>query len=310
MKNYTEVTEFLLLGLSDQHSLKFLLIVVFLSIFLLTVSGNCMIILAVGFDQHLHTPMYFFISNLSFLEICYTSVTVPNILVSIAMSRNTITFGGCMAQVCLFTGFATTECILLAAMACDRYVAICIPLSYFMIMNRAVCLQLALCAWFCGVANGVVQTVFTSRLAFCGLNEIDRLYCEVQPLVKLSCGNTYINDALATTSAAVFGVSCLVFILMSYIFIISAILRIPSEDGRHRAFSTCASHITVVVLYFGALIFMYLLPTTDSTKKVDSIVSVMYSVVTPVLNPIIYSLRNKEMKGAMKKVIYDGRFRV
>ncbi|KAJ1095801.1 hypothetical protein NDU88_000957 [Pleurodeles waltl] len=251
--------------------------------------------------------MYFFISNLSFLDICYTSVTVPNILVSTAVSKNTVSFWGCMAQVYFFTGFATTECLLLAAMACDRYVAICIPLRYFTIINKAVCLQLAGYAWLCGVANGVVQTVFTSRLALCGHNEIDRMYCEVQPLVKLSCSDTYVNDALATTSAAVFGVSCLVFILISYLFIISAILRIPTKDGQHRAFSTCASHITVVVLYYGALIFMYLLPPSETTKKVDSIVSIIYSILTPFLNPIIYSLRNQEMKCAMKKVVHCGK---
>ncbi|XP_078518792.1 olfactory receptor 5V1-like [Lissotriton helveticus] len=306
IKNETDFTEFLLLGLSELQHKKFFFSV-FLIIFLMTLCGNCMIILAVSLESHLHTPMYFFISNLSFLEICYTSVTVPNILVSTAVSKNTISFPGCMAQVFLFTEFATTECLLLAAMACDRYVAICIPLRYFTIINRSVCLQLAVYSWLCGLANGVVQAVFTSRLALCGRNEIDRMYCEGQPLVKLSCSDTYVKDALSTASAAVFGVSCLAFILLSYLFIISAILRIPTKDGRHQAFSTCASHITVVILYYGALIFMYLLPPSEATKKVDSIVSMIYSIVTPVLNPIIYSLRNKEMKSAMKKVVHSGK---
>ncbi|KAJ1095798.1 hypothetical protein NDU88_000954 [Pleurodeles waltl] len=266
-----------------------------------------MIISAVSLESRLHTPMYFFISNLSFLDICYTSVTIPNILVSTVVSKNTVSFWGCMAQVYFFTGFATTECLLLAAMACDRYVAICVPLRYFIIINRAVCLQLAGYAWLCGAGNSVVQTVFTSRLALCSRNEIDQMYCEVQPLVKLSCSDTYVNDALATAAAAVFGVSCLIFILISYLFIISAILRIPTKDGQHRAFSICASHITVVVLYYGALIFMYLHPPSGTTKNLDRIVSNIYSIVTPFLNPIIYSLRNKEMKCAMKKVVHSGK---
>ncbi|XP_053551434.1 olfactory receptor 5V1-like [Bombina bombina] len=301
--NKTSVNEFILLGLLHLSNFKSILFVIFFTIFLMTMVGNSLIITAIRMDPYLHTPMYFFLANLSILEMCYTSITLPNVLLDILQSSTVISFMGCMVQVCLFTLCATVECILLAAMACDRYVAICRPLHYTSIINKMVCINLALFAWANGVFNSTVQTILTSRLPFCGANSIDRLYCEVQPLIRLSCADTQLNDILATISAAVFGVSCLVFILTSYVFIISAILKIPSREGRRKAFSTCASHITVVILYYGALIFMYLLPKSSTSQKLDTAVSMIYSTLTPVLNPIIYSLRNQQVKEALKKTM-------
>ncbi|XP_018414825.1 PREDICTED: olfactory receptor 15-like [Nanorana parkeri] len=274
--------------------------VVFLIIFLMTIVGNSLIILAVRVNIQLQTPMYFFLSNLSVLEMFYTSITIPNILSLIARGTNVISFTGCIIQVYLFTLCATTECILLACMACDRYVAICRPLHYTVIINREVCLCLAALAWLSGILNSTINTVVTSGLWFCGSNSIERLYCEVQPLIHLSCSDTHTSHILATLSAAVFGVSCLIFILISYTFILVAIFRIPSRYSRQKTFSTCASHVTVVVLYFGSLIFMYLLPNNSSSEKLNSAISMIYSTITPMLNPIIYSLRNHQVLGALK----------
>ncbi|XP_068104086.1 olfactory receptor 5F1-like [Hyperolius riggenbachi] len=260
---------------------------------------NGLIILVVRINSQLQTPMYFFLLNLSFLEICYTSITIPNILSGIARGSVVISFAGCMAQVYFFTLCATTECILLASMALDRYVAICHPLHYTTIINRAVCLYLESLAWLSGLLNSSINTAVTSGLWFCYSNSLERLYCEVQPLIRLSCSDTRLSDLLATISAAVFGVSCLIFILVSYVFILVAILRIQCKSNRQKTFSTCASHVTVVILYFGALTFMYLLPSNSSSQNLDSVVSMIYSTGTPMLNPVIYSLRNKQVLAAL-----------
>ncbi|KAM8934367.1 olfactory receptor 5V1-like [Pelodytes ibericus] len=302
--NRTEVNEFILLGLLHIADWKGLMFVLFLAVFLMTLAGNSLIILAIKMDVHLHTPMYYFLGNLSFLEICYTSITIPNILADILQGSSVISFQGCMIQVYLFTFCATTECILLAAMACDRYVAICRPLHYKAIMDRMTYASLMAFAWLSGMLNSTINTFFTAGLRFCGASSIDSLYCEVQPLIRLSCSDTWINDILASASGAVFGVSCLVFILTSYIFIICVVLRLPSRASQNKTFSTCASHITVVILYYGALIFMYLLPDTGSSQKMDMAVSMIYSTVTPMLNPIIYSLRNQQVKGALGAVVF------
>ncbi|CAI9596624.1 unnamed protein product [Staurois parvus] len=285
------------------------MLVIFLIIFLMTVVGNSLIILAVRINCKLQTPMYFFLSNLSVLEMCYTSITIPNIVFSLARGTNVISFNGCIIQVYLFTLCATTECILLACMACDRYVAICRPLHYTVIINRVVCLCLAALAWLSGILNATINTVVTAGLWFCGANSIERLYCEVQPLIRLSCSDTHINYILVTLSGAVFGATCLIFILTSYVFILVTIFKIPSRSSRKKTFSTCASHITVVVLYFGALIFMYLLPNNGSSEKktssqkIDSIISMIYAIMIPMLNPIIYSFRNQQIIGALKNTI-------
>ncbi|KAM3911218.1 olfactory receptor 11L1-like [Leptodactylus fuscus] len=303
LHNQSQVTEFTLLAIAYVSHWRSLIFTVFLVVFLMTIIGNSLIILVVRLNISLHTPMYFFLSNLSILELCYTSITVPNVLSGIIRESGAISFSGCIAQVYLFTLCATTECILLAAMACDRYVAICRPLRYTVIINRMVCAYFSIFAWMSGALNSTINTVVTSNLDFCGSHSIDRLYCEVQPLVRLSCSDTSLSDILATLSAAVFGVSCLIFILTSYIFILVAIKKMPSRNSRHKTFSTCTSHITVVVLYFGGLIFMYLLPSNSSPQRLDLAVSMIYSTVTPLLNPIIYSLRNHQVIGALNNMM-------
>ncbi|XP_063794539.1 olfactory receptor 5V1-like [Pseudophryne corroboree] len=261
------------------------------------------ILTAIVSDARLHMPMYFFLGNLSILEMCYTTVTVPNILNNIVRQSYVISFWACITQVYLFTLCATTECVLLAIMAYDRYVAICIPLRYKIIINQAMCVQLASTAWSCGIANSIIQSLPTSLLPYCGFIKIDRLYCEVQPLLLLSCSDTSLNKLLTTVSASVFGVGFLTFILVTYIYIGEAIIRIPSSSGRMKAFSTCSSHITVVTMYYGALIFMYLRPHSSDSQRMDSVISAIYCMVIPVLNPIIYSLRNKDVKRALRKVV-------
>ncbi|XP_075690679.1 olfactory receptor 5V1-like [Rhinoderma darwinii] len=294
---------FVLLGLPNTPQLRCVSFVVFLSIYLMTLVGNLAILTAIVSDARLHTPMYFFLANLSLLEMCYTTVTLPNILNNIIRKSNLISFQACICQVYLFTFCATVECILLAIMAYDRYVAICIPLRYGIIMDQAMCLQLASTTWFTGVLNSIIQTLPTSLLPYCGLNKIDRLYCEVQPLLQLSCSDTSLNKMLTTGSASLFGIGFMTFILVTYIFIVSAILRIPSMSGRLKTFSTCSSHITVVIMYYGALIFMYLRPTSSVSWRIDSVISAMYCMAIPVLNPIIYSLRNKDVKRSIRNFL-------
>ncbi|XP_075042429.1 olfactory receptor 11L1-like [Mixophyes fleayi] len=294
---------FVLLGLDNVPQLCSLSFVCFLSIYLMTLVGNVIVLTAIVSDARLHSPMYFFLANLSVLEMSYTTVTVPNILNNILRQSNIISFWACISQVYLFTLCATTECVLLVVMAYDRYVAICIPLRYRIIMSQALCLRLASTAWASGVVNSIVQSLPTSLLPYCSFNKIDRLYCEVQPLLQLSCSDTSINKMLTTVSALVFGVGFMSFILVTYVFIVVALLRMPSLSGRLKAFSTCSSHITVVTMYYGALIFMYLRPTSSDSHKVDSVISAVYCMVIPVLNPIIYSLRNKDVKRAIRKIV-------
>ncbi|XP_071979113.1 olfactory receptor 5F1-like [Engystomops pustulosus] len=301
--NQSRVTEFTLLAIGYVSHFKPLIFTIFLIVFLMTVIGNSLIIFLVRLNISLHTPMYFFLSNLSFVELCYTSITIPNILYGTIKGSGAISFVGCFTQVYFFTLCATAECSLLAAMACDRYVAICRPLRYTVIISRRVCAYFAIFAWLSGVINSTVNTLVTSKLNFCGSNSMNRFYCEVQPLIRLSCSDTYISDVLATLSATVFGVSFLLLILMSYSFILRAILKMPSASSRHKTFSTCTSHITVVVLYFGALTFMYLLPSDSSSQWLDLAVSIIYSTMTPMLNPIIYSLRNHQVKEALNNLM-------
>ncbi|XP_069488917.1 olfactory receptor 5V1-like [Ambystoma mexicanum] len=265
--------------------------------------GNVLIVVSISTDLHLRTPMYFFLGNLSVLELCFTSVTLPNILVNCLRKIRTISYLGCVVQVTLLGFFVGTECFLLVLMACDRYVAICFPLRYAAIMSKKLCLNLAACTWTGCFFHSVFQTAFTFRFPFCGSREVDNLYCEIQPVLKLACGDTQVNQILLSTSASFFTVGALLFILISYVFIVLAVLKIPSVEGRSKAFSTCTSHLTVVILFYAALIFMYMRPTAGYSGKADSLVSVIYSVATPVLNPIIYSLRNKELKGALRKVV-------
>ncbi|XP_067399127.1 olfactory receptor 10C1-like [Emydura macquarii macquarii] len=301
MRNKTSVTEFVILGFSNHPDVNITLFVAFLCVYIITVLGNILIIVVINVDRALHSPMYFFLQNLSFLEICYTSVTLPKMLANLLSEDKTISFVGCAVQMYFFLFFGGTECFLLASMAYDRYSAICNPLRYTSIMNKRVCLQLSGGSWICGTLVALEHTVFVFTLPFCGSNVINHFFCEIQPLLKLVCKDTYWNEIQIIVGAAIILMLPLMLILVSYICIISTVLKIRSTEGRHRAFSTCSSHLIVVTLFYGMALIMYVRPKSSFSPDVNKLLSLFYSVVTPVLNPIIYSLRNKEVKDALKK---------
>ncbi|XP_066485867.1 olfactory receptor-like protein OLF3 [Tiliqua scincoides] len=301
--NQTITREFVFLGFSRDRSTNACLFVVFLSVYLFTLAGNTLIIIAIRVDPRLNAPMYFFLSNLSFLDICYTTSVAPQLLVHLLTSHKIICFHCCMTQLCVSLSLGGTEFILLAAMAYDRYVAVCHPLHYMVVMSRRLCIQFVLLSWTIGFLNGVVQTVFTVRLHFCGFNIINHFACELLALIKIACTDTSANEiSILVTGVLILLIPCIV-VMLSYVYIISAILRIRSSDGRQRAFSTCTSHLTVVILCYGTAIFAYLGPKGNISSNQDKIVAVFYSVITPILNPIIYSLRNKEVKAALAKSV-------
>uniref|UniRef100_A0A4X2KVZ6 Olfactory receptor n=1 Tax=Vombatus ursinus TaxID=29139 RepID=A0A4X2KVZ6_VOMUR len=295
------VSEFILLGLSDQPEQKRLMFLVFLLMYLITGLGNLLIILAIRTDSHLHTPMYFFLANLSLVDICFTSTTIPKILVNYISGNKAILYISCLAQVFFFSWFAGLDSILLASMAYDRYVAICAPLHYTMVMTPRVCVLLvAMLSWMWTCVNSLIHTTSLNRLSFCGHNEIHHFFCDLSALIKLACSDTFINDLLIYTVGGLTAVMPFIGILISYIHIFVAVLRIPSVSGKRKAFSTCGSHLTVVCLFYGTIIGVYFSPTSNHTAQKDTAVAVMYTVVTPMLNPFIYSLRNNDMKGALK----------
>ncbi|XP_069488885.1 olfactory receptor 11L1-like [Ambystoma mexicanum] len=300
--NCSTGSEFLFLGLLNTKEPQVILFVVFLSFYLLTVIGNCTIIVTVRMDHQLQTPMYFFLHNLSFLEIWYTTTIVPKLLANLLATSRTIMFVSCMAQLYFFVCFGATECYILSVMAYDRYLAICNPLHYATSMSDRICTLLALACWISGILTGLLPVLLISRLCFCASKEINHFFCDIPPLLSLSCTETY------STEISIFFLSLLVlfcsFLLtvVSYVFILTSILKIPSAKGRRKAFSTCGSHLTVVVIFYGTMIFMYVRPRSDFSTDIGKVVSVFYTVVTPVLNPVIYSLRNKEFIGAMKRV--------
>nr|XP_008263796.2 olfactory receptor 1052-like [Oryctolagus cuniculus] len=302
MNNQTYVTEFIFLGFSNHSDLQGLLFVVFLVIYLTTLLGNVLLIMATRLSPALHTPMYYFLSNLSFLDICYTSTTVPVMLVSFFREKKTISYEGCLSQMFFLVTCAGTEGVLLAAMAYDRYVAICRPLQYPVLMSVKVCVCLVTASWMCGLVNSVTHTVLTASLTLCGPNHISHFLCDIPLLLKLSCSDTSVNESVLHVASATIGLSPCLFTAVSYIRIVSAILQIPSAQGRSKAFSTCASHLTVVVVFFGTANFNYDKPSEGYSLDMDILVSVLFCVVTPMLNPIIYSLRNKEVKGALRKL--------
>ncbi|XP_006157220.1 olfactory receptor 5V1-like, partial [Tupaia chinensis] len=302
MNNQTYVTEFILLGFSNHSNLQALFFLIFLVIYLTTLLGNMLIITATRVSPALHTPMYYFLSNLSFLDICYTSTTVPVMLVNFFREKKTISYEGCLSQVFFFVTCAGTECVLLAAMAYDRYVAICRPLQYPVLMSVTVCAYLVAGSWLCGLVNSMTHTGLTATLSLCGPNQISHFLCEVPLLLKLSCSDTSVNESVLYVASATIGLSPCLITVVSYILIISAILKIPSAQGRSKAFSTCASHLTVVIIFYGMANFNYDRPREGYSLDMDILVSVLFCIVTPMLNPIIYSLRNKEVKGALRKL--------
>ncbi|XP_069098208.1 olfactory receptor 6F1-like [Pleurodeles waltl] len=304
-KNGTFVKEFLLLGFSNYSGLRIPLFMVFLSIYILTITGNILIITVILKDLQLHKPMYFFLTNLSVLEICYTSNIVPNMLSSIFSRSRVISFEGCIVQLFFFGSLGSTECFLLGVMALDRYLAICAPLRYSAIMNNRMCIRLAASSWLSGFIATFAAVILISGLHFCGPNEIQHFFCDLQPVLNLSCTSAHISEALAGTLASIILLcSCLVTII-SYFKILTTIIQIPTNTGRQKAFSTCASHLIVVVIFYGAMIFMYVKPSTSHKFSFNKIIAVLYTVVTPLFNPFIYTLRNKDVKQAFFKAVWS-----
>ncbi|KAH0505887.1 olfactory receptor 1509 [Microtus ochrogaster] len=297
--NQTRVTEFVFLGLTDSWVLEILFFIPFTVTYILTLLGNIVIVVTIVFSPRLHTPMYFFLSNLSFIDICHSSVTVPKMLEGLLLERKSISFDNCITQLFFLHLFACAEIFLLTIMAYDRYVAICIPLRYPNVMNMKVCVQLVFALWAGGTVHSLVQTVLTIRLPYCGPNIIDSYFCDVPPVIKLACTDTYLTGILIVSNSGTISLTCFLALVTSYTVILFS-LRKQSAEGRRKALSTCSSHFMVVALFFGPCIFLYTRP--DSSFSIDKVVSVFYTVVTPLLNPLIYTLRNEEVKNAMKQL--------
>ncbi|ELW65940.1 olfactory receptor 5M11 [Tupaia chinensis] len=301
--NGTAITEFILLGLTDRPELQPLLFVLFLTVYLVTLLGNLGMIVLIRLDSRLHTPMYFFLTNLAFVDLCYTTNATPQMLTNFLSEKKTISFAGCFTQCFIFIALLLTEYYMLAAMAYDRYVAICNPLHYSVRMSRRVCICLVTFPYIYGFSDGLLQAILTFRLNFCRSNVINHFYCADPPLIKLSCSDTYIKEHAMFISAGFNLSNSLTIILVSYAFIIGAILRIKSAEGRHKAFSTCGSHMMAVTLFYGTLFCMYVRPPTDKSVEESKIIAVFYTFVSPLLNPLIYSLRNKDVKQALKNIL-------
>ncbi|XP_074056243.1 olfactory receptor 1f45-like [Macrotis lagotis] len=301
--NQSGVSEFILLGLSDQPEQQRLLFFLFLLMYLITGLGNLLIILAIRTSSCLHTPMYFFLSNLSLGDICFTSTTIPKMLANHVSGNKTIPYAGCLTQVFFFIFFGVIDCIILTAMAYDRYVAICTPLHYSMIITPKVCGLLIVASWFWASVNALINTILLTHLSFCGHSEIPHFFCDLSPLLKLACSDTFINNLMVNTIGALTIIISFIGILISYAQIFVTVLRIPSTAGKWKAFSTCGSHLTVVSLFYGTIIGVYFSPTSTHTVQQDTAAAVMYTVVTPMLNPFIYSLRNKDIKGALRMIL-------
>ncbi|XP_069483806.1 olfactory receptor 5AP2-like [Ambystoma mexicanum] len=300
--NQTSVTTFVFLGLTNNPKLQVPLFALFLLVYVITLLGNLGITFLIKNDSSLQTPMYFFLSNLSWVDLSYSSVITPQLLVNFLSDTKSISFYGCAVQLFCFSLCATSECLLLAVMAYDRYVAICYPLLYPVIINQKMCVQLVSAAFSGSALNAAVQTSLTFSLSFCRSNEIDHFFCDMPPLWKLSCSDTSINEMVIFIISLSFGVSSCGIIMISYAYIISSILGMHSTEGRKNTFSTCASHITAVSLFYGTIFFMYLRPNSNSSVTQDKVTSVFYTVVNPMLNPLIYSLRNKDVKRAVKRM--------
>ncbi|XP_003995766.1 olfactory receptor 13F1 [Felis catus] len=306
--NLTSVTVFFLLGFSHYPKVEVIVFVLCLLMYLITLLGNIILISITILDSHLHKPMYFFLSNLSFLDIWYTSSAFTPMLTNFVTGENTISFVGCVAQMYFSLAMGATECVLLSLMAYDRYVAICNPLRYPIIMNRKVCLQIAAGSWLTGYLTTLVETIFVLQLSLCGHNTINHFACEILAVLKLVCVDTSMVELLMLVITTLILPMPVLLICISYAFILSNILRIRSVGGRSKAFSTCAAHLTVVVLFFGTALSMYLKPSAVDSQEIDKFIALVYGGLTPMLNPIIYSLRNKEVKAAMKRLLIRNPF--
>ncbi|XP_036623453.1 olfactory receptor 7C1-like isoform X8 [Trichosurus vulpecula] len=300
--NQTHDSEFLLLGFSEKPLIQ-PLFGLFLGIYMVTIVGNLLIMLTIGSDSHLHIPMYFFLSNLSFVDLCLVSTTVPKMLENILIHSKAIPYAGCLAQMYFFMVFTCMDNLLLTMMAYDRFVAICHPLHYVSIMNPQLCGLLVLLSWTISLLISLLHSMMAMQLSFCKDHDIPHFFCDLSQVLKLSCSDTFINNILVYFATSLLGVVPLTGILFSYTKICSSILRVPSPGGKYKAFSTCGSHLCVVSLFYGTAFGVYLSSSTAHSSWKNSITSVMYAVITPMLNPFIYSLRNKDIKDALRRLI-------
>ncbi|KAM5317653.1 olfactory receptor 8U9-like [Glossophaga mutica] len=302
-ENCTVVTDFILLGLSGRRDVQQGLFVLFLLVYGVTVIANLGVILLIRLDPRLHTPMYYFLSNLSFCDVCYSSTVSPKMLADFLSEQKKIAYNLCVVQMFFFGAFADVDCVMLSVMAYDRYVAICNPLLYTVTMSRRVCIQLVATAYTIGFMDVTIFTYCTIQLSFCSSNIINHFFCDVPPLLALSTSDTTTSEIAMTVSCSCVVGSSVITVLLSYSYIITTILRMKSAAGRRKAFSTCASHLTAVAIFYGTLLFMYFRPSSNYSMDTDKVASVFYVVVIPMLNPLIYSLRNKDVKGALKKAV-------
>ena len=303
VRNQSTVTEFLFTGLTDQPELQLPLFCLFLGIYMVTAMGNLGMILIIRLSSQLHKPMYYFLSSLSFIDFCYSSVITPRMLAGFLCRDEVISYSGCMTQLFFFCIFIISECYMLAAMAYDRYVAICSPPFYNVIMSPRVCSLLVTAVFSVGFTDAMIHGGFMLRLTFCKSNIIKHYFCDIVPLIKLSCSNTYIDELLVFVIGGFNMVATSLTIIISYAFILCSIFRIHSKEGRSKAFSTCSSHLTAVLVFYGSLMSMYLKPASSSSLTQEKVSSVFYTNVIPMLNPLIYSLRNKEVKNALMKLL-------
>lgn len=307
MENTTEVTWFVLLGLTNDPQLQLPLFITFLLIYIITLVGNLGIILLILLDSRLHTPMYIFLSNLSLVDFCYSSTITPKVMAGFLTGDRIISYNACASQMFFFAHFADVESYLLVSMAYDRYVAVCKPLHYATTMTTHLCVFLVIGCYICGFLNASIYTVDVFSLSFCESNVIHHFFCDVLAVMIISRSDKYINELVLISVASFNIIFSLILILISYMFIFTNILKINSSEGYHKALSTCTSHFTAVFIYYGTVIFMYLQPTSSHSMDTDKIVSVFYSIVIPMLNPLVYSMRNKEVKNAFTKVVLRSR---
>ncbi|KAM6174082.1 olfactory receptor 2A12-like [Erethizon dorsatum] len=302
-ENHTSGSEFILLGFSSESQVRMALFTFFLLLYLTTLVGNGLIITLIYLDSHLHTPMYFFLSVLSLVDMSYVTTTVPQMLVNMLYPRRTISWDACVAQMFIFLVLGIAECILYAIMAYDRYVAICFPLHYSLLMSHIICIKMVTVCWSVSLTGALIYTVLTMHLPYCGPYKINHFFCEVPAVLKLACADTFLNDQLNFMLGFILLLIPLSLILASYVRIFASILRIPSSQGRLKSFSTCASHITVVIMFYGPAMIMYMRPSSWYNPEQDKKLALFYNVISAFLNPIIYSLRNKDVKGAFLRVL-------
>ncbi|XP_030042301.1 olfactory receptor 5V1-like [Microcaecilia unicolor] len=303
MENHTSVTEFLILGFSEFPQLQLPLFTLFFLMYLMAVLGNLLVICIVCVDRHLHTPMYFFLANLAILDVCSLTVTVPKLLAILLTASNIVSFGACIIQMYSFLAFVEVEFLILTAMAYDRYVAICNPLRYSIVMNKRVCVVLAAVSWVTGFLEILPHTIVTAQFSFCDSNIIDHFFCDFTAVLQLSCTDISVIQPMTFASSVFSGFTPFLLTLTSYVFIISSILKIRSREGKSKAFSTCSSHLTVIILLYGTMIGTYMHVGSDNSTKSKKLPTAMYILILPILNPLIYSLRSKELNVALKKAI-------